>query len=41
MLERVLDAVRQATAAYTQRANEADALGDKGRRVQLEDMVRD
>ncbi len=41
MLERVLDAERQATAAYTQRAKEADAFGDKGLCVQLEDMVRD
>lgn len=41
MLERVLDAERHATAAYTERAGEADAFGDKGLAVQLEDMVRD
>jgi len=41
MVERVLDAERQATAAYTERAREADAFGDKGLAVQLEDMVRD
>ncbi|MFQ5418726.1 MAG: bacterioferritin [Anaerolineae bacterium] len=41
MLEAVLAAERQATADYTQRAREADAFGDKGLAVQLEDMVRD
>lgn len=41
MLEAVLAAERQATADYTQRAREADELGDKGLAVQLEDMVRD
>lgn len=41
MLEAVLAAERQATKDYTQRAKEADALGDKGLVVQLEDMVRD
>jgi bacterioferritin len=41
MLEAVLAAERQATADYTQRAREADELGDKGAAVQLEDMVRD
>lgn len=41
MLEAVLAAERRATADYTQRAREADALGDKGLAVQLEDMVRD
>jgi bacterioferritin len=41
MLEAVLAAERQARADYTQRAQEADALGDKGLAVQLEDMVRD
>ena len=41
MLEAVLAAERKATADYTQRANEAEALGDKGLAVQLEDMVRD
>jgi bacterioferritin len=41
MLEAVLAAERQATKDYTQRAQEADAFGDKGLAVQLEDMVRD
>lgn len=41
MLEAVLAAERQATADYTQRAQEADEFGDKGLAVQLEDMVRD
>ena len=41
MLEAVLQAERRATADYTQRAQEADDLGDKGLAVQLEDMVRD
>ena len=41
MLEAVLAAERQATADYTKRAEEADAFGDKGLAVQLEDMVRD
>lgn len=41
MLEAVLDAERQATADYTERARQADAYGDKGLAVQLEDMVRD
>ena len=41
MLEAVLAAERQATKDYTQRAQEAEALGDKGLMVQLEDMVRD
>jgi len=41
MLEAVLAAERQATKDYTQRAQEADAMGDKGLAVQLEDMVRD
>ena len=41
MLEAVLAAERRATVNYTQRAKEADALGDKGLAVQLEDMVRD
>lgn len=41
MLEAVLAAERRATADYTQRALEAEALGDKGLMVQLEDMVRD
>lgn len=41
MLEAVLAAERQAVKDYTQRAKEADAFGDKGLAVQLEDMVRD
>jgi len=41
MLEAILAAERQATADYTQRAKEAEAFGDKGLVVQLEDMVRD
>ena len=41
MLEAVLAAELQATADYTLRAQEADAFGDKGLAVQLEDMVRD
>lgn len=41
MLEAVFAAEKQAVADYTQRAVEADAFGDKGLAVQLEDMVRD
>lgn len=41
MLQAILDAERQATKDYTQRAKEADEYGDKGLAVQLEDMVRD
>jgi bacterioferritin len=41
MLEAVLAAERQATKDYAQRAKEAEAFGDKGLVVQLEDMVRD
>ena len=41
MLEAVLQAEREATAAYTERAQQAEALGEKGLAVQLEDMVRD
>jgi bacterioferritin len=41
MLQAVLTAERRATKDYTQRAREAEALGDKGLAVQLEDMVRD
>ncbi len=41
MLEAVLAAERQAIVDYTQRAREADEMGDKGAAVQLEDMVRD
>jgi bacterioferritin len=41
MLEAVLQAERRALADYTERARQADAFGDKGLAVQLEDMVRD
>ena len=41
MLQAVLEAERRAVADYTQRAKDAEALGDKGLMVQLEDMVRD
>lgn len=41
MLQAVLEAERQATRDYTKRAEEAEALGEKGLVVQLEDMVRD
>ena len=41
MLEAVLAAENQAVQGYTERAGQADAFGDKGLAVQLEDMVRD
>ncbi len=41
MLEAVLAAEQRATKDYTERARQADALGEKGLAVQLEDMVRD
>ena len=41
MLQAVLEAERRATKDYTQRAKEAEELGEKGLAVQLEDMVRD
>ena len=41
MLQEVLAAEREAVANYTRRAEQADAYGDKGLAVQLEDMVRD
>jgi len=41
MLQQVLAAERQAVADYSQRAREAEEMGDKGLAVQLEDMVRD
>jgi len=41
MLEAVLEAEMRAVKDYTQRAKEAEELGDKGLAVQLEDMVRD
>jgi bacterioferritin len=41
MLEAVLAAETRAVANYSQRAEEANAFGDKGLAVQLEDMIRD
>lgn len=41
MLEAVLAAERRAIRDYTQRAQDAEAYGDKGMMVQLEDMVAD
>jgi bacterioferritin len=41
MLEAVVVAEKRAVADYTQRAKDAEAFGDKGLAVQLEDMVRD
>lgn len=41
MLQAVLEAEERAVADYTERAEQADAYGDKGLAVQLEDMVRD
>lgn len=41
MVEAVYEAERRAITDYTQRAKDADAFGDKGLVVQLEDMVRD
>lgn len=41
MLQMVLKAETQAIADYTQRAEEAEAFGDKGLAVRLEDMVAD
>lgn len=41
MLEQVLQAELKAGKDYTLRAQQADAFGDKGLAVQLEDMVRD
>ena len=41
MLQAILEAERRAIADYTLRAKEAEAFGDKGLAVQLEDMVRD
>ena len=41
MVEAVRDAEEQAVRDYTARAEEAEAFGDKGLAVQLEDMVRD
>ncbi|MEZ6233004.1 MAG: ferritin-like domain-containing protein [Phycisphaerales bacterium] len=41
MLEAVLKAERAAAERYTVRSRQAEAFGDKGLQVQLEDMVRD
>lgn len=41
MLEAVLQAERRAMADYTERAEQAEAFGDKGLVVALEDIVRD
>jgi bacterioferritin len=41
MLQAVLEAERRAIADYTKRASQAEAFGDKGLVVQLEDIVRD
>ena len=41
MLEAILTAEQKATADYTKRAKEAEAAGEKGLAVQLEDFVRD
>ena len=41
MLEAVLEAENRAIGNYTERAKQAEAYGDKGLMVQLEDMVRD
>ena len=41
MLEAIRDAERKAVDGYTERAKQADEMGEKGLAVQLEDMVRD
>ena len=41
MLKAVLNAEKCAIADYTQRTKEAEAFGDKGFVVQLEDIVKD
>jgi bacterioferritin len=41
MLERIVEAEQRAVDGYTARARQAEAFGDKGLQVQLEDMVRD
>ena len=41
MLEAVLAAEKQARADYTTRAQQAEAFGDKGLQVQIENMVAD
>jgi bacterioferritin len=41
MVEAVLDAERRAIRDYSQRVKDAEAFGDKGLAVELEDIVRD
>ena len=41
MLKAVLAEERKAIASYSERADQAEAFGDKGLAVQLEDMVAD
>lgn len=41
MLQEVVEAERRATAGYVQRARDAEAYGDKGLVVQIEDFIRD
>ena len=41
MLEHVMAAEKDAIEGYTKRAEQAEAFGDKGLQVQLEDMIRD
>ena len=41
MLQAVVEAEGHAMRAYTQRAREAEAYGDKGLAVQIEDFIRD
>lgn len=41
MLQAVLEAEKRAIADYSTRAEQAEAYGDKGLQVQLEDMIRD
>jgi len=41
MLEAIVVSEGQAVKDYTQRAKDAEAYGDKGLAVQLEDMIRD
>lgn len=41
MVEAVLEAEKRAVEDYSQRAKEAEAYGDKGLVIQLEDMIRD
>ncbi len=41
MLQAVLEAEEKAIKDYSERAEQAEAFGDKGLQVQLEDIVRD